>query len=178
LLREDLLYRLNVFPIALPPLRERAADVQLLAEHMLAEVSQREGAVRHLSPAALARLEAYRWPGNVRELRNAIQRAYVMSDGDTVTDEWLPLDVPDRSLALAPPAAAAAAQGSASNANSLDGASITLPIGTSLADAEKQLILSTLRHCGQQRERTAAMLGISLKTLYNRLKDYGGDAQP
>jgi DNA-binding NtrC family response regulator len=98
-LREDLLYRLNVFPIALPPLRDRLDDVKLLADHMLSEVSQREGPTRRLAPEAVARLEAYRWPGNVRELRNAMQRAYVMSDGDVVTDEWLPRDVPDRSLA-------------------------------------------------------------------------------
>jgi two-component system, NtrC family, response regulator AtoC len=173
-LREDLLYRLNVFPIALPPLRERLDDVKLLAEHVLAEVSQREGPAKRLSPEALARLEAYRWPGNVRELRNAIQRAYVMSDGDTVTGEWLPRDVPDRSLAPAPAAAAAAPNRSADRN---DGASVVVPIGTSLADAEKQLILATLRHHKQQRERTAAVLGISLKTLYNRLKDYGSDAE-
>jgi two-component system, NtrC family, response regulator AtoC len=89
-LREDLLYRLNVFPIVMPPLRERLDDVTLLAGHFLAEIGQREGQVRHLSPAAVARLKAWRWPGNVRELRNAMQRAYVMSDDDMIGDEWLP----------------------------------------------------------------------------------------
>ena len=170
LLREDLLYRLNVFPIALPPLRERLDDVKLLADHMLAEVSQREGSPKRLSPEALARLEAYRWPGNVRELRNVIQRAYVMSDDGTVTEEWLPRDVPDR-------AAAAAVTSLPRPGAAPGGASISVPIGTSLADAEKQLILATLRHYQQQRERTAAALGISLKTLYNRLKDYGSNGE-
>jgi two-component system response regulator AtoC len=161
-LREDLLYRLNVFPIALPPLRERIDDIGLLAAQFLAEISQREGRTRHLSKAALDRLVAYRWPGNVRELRNAVQRAYVMSDGDTVGDEWLPRDRPElaaaavRSAAPAPQAAA-----------------ITVTLGTSLAAAERQLILATLNHFQQQREQTAAALGISSKTLYNRLKEYG-----
>jgi len=104
-LREDLLYRLNVFPIAMPPLRERLDDVALLAGHFLADIGQREGSPRRLSAAATAKLEAYRWPGNVRELRNAIQRAYVMSDGDVVSDEWLPRDVPvDEGDNAAPPA--------------------------------------------------------------------------
>ncbi len=160
-LREDLLYRLNVFPLALPPLRERAGDVELLATHVLAEVSQREGATKRLSPEAVTRLEAYRWPGNVRELRNAMQRAWVMSDGEMVGDEWLPRDVPVREAASA----------------AVDSASVSVAIGTSLADAEKQIILATLRHYQQQRERTAAALGISLKTLYNRLKDYGNNVE-
>ncbi len=161
-LREDLLYRLNVFPITLPPLRERLDDVELLAAHVLGEVSQREGHPRRLSSAALAKLVAYRWPGNVRELRNALQRAYVMSDGDTISDEWLPRD-----LHPAAPARASAPP---------DGQTISVPIGSSLADAERQLILATLEHFKQQRERSAAVLGISLKTLYNRLKEYGSDA--
>jgi two-component system, NtrC family, response regulator AtoC len=164
-LREDLLYRLNVFPIAMPPLRDRLDDVALLAGHFLADIGQREGHPRRLSPAATGKLEAYRWPGNVRELRNAVQRAYVMSDGDTVSDEWLPRDMPVEAKGVQVPAADAAV-------------TITLPLGASLADAERRLILATLEHFEHQRERTAAALGISLKTLYNRLKDYGSETSP
>jgi two-component system, NtrC family, response regulator AtoC len=155
-LREDLLYRLNVFPIAMPPLRDRASDVALLANHFAAEIGQREGQVRRLSPAALARLAAHRWLGNVRELRNAVQRAYIMSDDDVIGDEWLP-------GAPAPqvPSPADAAP------------TITLPLGASLADAERQLVLATLDHFGQQRQQAAAALGISLKMLDSRLKSYG-----
>jgi DNA-binding NtrC family response regulator len=162
-LREDLFYRLNVFPIALPPLRDRLDDVPLLAGHFLGEISQREGRQRHLSAAAATKLAHYRWPGNVRELRNAMQRAYVMADGDTVTDEWLPQDAPgpDGDEPMAAPNGTP---------------TVTLTLGTSLADAERQIILATFEHFGHQRERTAAALGISLKTLYNRLKDYGNDA--
>ena len=92
-LREDLFYRLNVFPIVMPPLRERLDDVALLAGHFLADIGKSEGQVRRLSPAAVARLKTWRWPGNVRELRNAMQRAYVMSDDEEIGDEWLPGDV-------------------------------------------------------------------------------------
>ncbi len=160
-MREDLLYRLNVFPIALPPLRDRTDDIPLLAEHFLADICKREGRAKRLAPAALARLAAYRWPGNVRELRNVVQRAYVMAAGDTITDEWLPGDAP----------AGAAGGGVAGSAP----ASISIPLGTSMAEAERQLILGTLRHYGNHKERTAAALGVSLKTLYNRLKEYAAD---
>jgi len=180
-LREDLLYRLNVFPIALPPLRERPDDVELLAGHVLAEVSKREGSTRRLSQAAVARLQAYRWPGNVRELRNAIQRAYVMTDGDLITDEWLPRDTSDRRMTLAPAPSAEGGAGpepsAGANGAAADTLTVSVAIGTSLADAERRIILATLRHYKQQRERTAAVLGISLKTLYNRLKEYGTDAE-
>ena len=168
-LREDLLYRLNVFPIVMPPLRERIDDVALLAGHFLADIGKSEGQSRRLSPAAVARLEAYHWPGNVRELRNAMQRAYVMSDDDVIGDEWLP-----GVAALACPAAAMPRIAHESVADAA--ATITLPLGTSLADAERKIILSTLDHFDQQRECTAAALGISLKTLYNRLKEYGGES--
>jgi two-component system, NtrC family, response regulator AtoC len=154
-LREDLFYRLNVFPIDLPPLRERRADVPLLAAHFLQEIGEREGAFKQASPAALDRLAQYRWPGNVRELRNVLQRAYVMTSGDEIGDQWLPRDV------LADPL------------RSAGGTMLEVPVGTPLAAVERQLILATLEHYGNQKERTAAALGVSLKTLYNRLKEYG-----
>jgi DNA-binding NtrC family response regulator len=163
-LREDLLYRLNVFPILLPPLRRRADDVALLAEHFLHEVSQTEGQHKRFSKEALAKLSRYRWPGNVRELRNAVQRAYVMAAGETITDEWLPSDAPTTLAAGAP------------SPSVQEGAAIVVPVGTSIAQAERQLILATFAHCGHNKERTAAVLGVSLKTLYNRLKEFAAES--
>jgi DNA-binding NtrC family response regulator len=155
-LREDLLYRLNVFPIRLPPLRERREDIALLADHFLAEICKEEGKEKRLSKSAYQRMNEYDWPGNVRELRNVVQRAYVMASGATISDEWLELQ------------AGHSARG--------DPASIlSVPIGTTLAEMERSLIFATLEHFEGNKERTAAALGVSLKTLYNRLKDYGGD---
>ncbi len=168
-LREDLFYRLNVFPIALPPLRERSDDVPLLGEHFLAGVGAKEGQSKRFTPAALDRLVAYRWPGNVRELRNVVQRVYVMTSGELVTDEWLPTDGPVAPVSVPPRVPAAAIRGN------VDVAGITIPLGTSMADAECLLILATLQHFNNQKEHTAAVLGISLKTLYNRLKEYAGN---
>ncbi|MCL4699589.1 MAG: sigma-54 dependent transcriptional regulator, partial [Burkholderiaceae bacterium] len=184
-LREDLLYRLNVFPIELPPLRERLADVPLLAEHFLVQIGQKEGKARRFTAAALQRLTAYHWPGNVRELRNVVQRAYVMASGDEIDTTWLPkatgTPVPDAEPAGAangigaPAAASASAGAAAGGAPASAPGTVTLPLGISMARAEKLLILATLEHCQHQRERTAAMLGISLKTLYNRLKEYSAE---
>ena len=154
-LREDLYYRLNVFPIDLPPLRDKTEDIPLLVAHFLQEIGQREGGFKSATPAALARLAQYRWPGNVRELRNALQRAYVMSAGAEIGDQWLPRDV------LAEPA------------RSIGAGTLQVEVGTPLAAVERQVILATLEHYGHQKERTAAALGVSLKTLYNRLKEYG-----
>jgi DNA-binding NtrC family response regulator len=185
-LREDLLYRLNVFPIDLPPLRDRLDDVPLLALHFLAGICEREGNVKTFSSAAVARLTSYRWPGNVRELRNVVQRAYVMATGALITDEWLPEDshgpAPAGAAARSPVAAPAAFGSIAGGDAGVSatpavpaGPSITIPIGTSMAEAERRLILATLEHFNQQKERTAAALGVSLKTLYNRLKEYSQD---
>ncbi|QPF74139.1 sigma-54-dependent Fis family transcriptional regulator [Roseateles sp. DAIF2] len=157
-LREDLLYRLNVFPIELPPLRDRASDVPLLAEHFLAGIGAQEGAPKRFTPQALARLAAYRWPGNVRELRNAVQRAYVMASDADIDAQWLPGE-------------AAPSGGADAGAAEL----VSLPIGSSMAEMERALILATLRHYNHHKERAAAVLGISLKTLYNRLKEYAAD---
>ena len=181
-LREDLMYRLNVFPIELPPLRERLSDVPLLAEHFLAVINQQEGQHKRFSASALARLGQYRWPGNVRELRNAVQRACVMARNDVVDEEWLPnmgdgvaLSAPGGSMlgsALGSTSTSAATTSPRDNPDLSD--ALVLPMGTSLAQAEKALILATLRHHRHHKERTAAVLGISFKTLYNRLKEYAG----
>jgi len=89
-LREDLLYRLNVFPIEMPPLRDRLDDVPLLADHFLRQIAAKEGKNKRFTAKALAQLQTYHWPGNVRELRNAVQRAYVMAAGEVVDEQWLP----------------------------------------------------------------------------------------
>ncbi len=154
-LREDLYYRLNVFPIDMPPLRERREDLPLLVLHFLQEMGQREGAFKRATPAALERLAQYGWSGNVRELRNALQRAYVMSAGPEITEQWLPRDVQVEAPREAPAGV------------------LEVTVGTPLAAVERQVILATLEHFGHQKERTAAALGVSLKTLYNRLKEYG-----
>jgi DNA-binding NtrC family response regulator len=152
-LREDLYYRLNVFPLTLPPLRERATDVPLLAEHFLAAVCEREKVRKRFTPAALEKLTAYCWPGNVRELRNVVQRAFVMAEGEQITDEWLP-------------------SGSSMAAAHGDETVLIIKVGTSMAEMQRQLALATLHHCKQHKEKTAAVLDISLKTLYKRLKEY------
>ena len=180
LLRADLMYRLNVFPIELPPLRERLSDVALLAERFLRLISEQEGKNKQFSPEALERLSAYHWPGNVRELRNVVQRAYVMAPGGTIDAQWLPgSSHPSPGLPSVPvPESAPAVAPVVVDGGSEQGATVVLPLGISLAEAEQTLILATLQHYGRQKERTAAALGISLKTLYNRLKQYAADDKP
>jgi two-component system, NtrC family, response regulator AtoC len=154
-LRLDLYHRLNVFPLVLPPLRERGPDIELLAQHFLDELNAAHGTSKTLSADALASLKDYRWPGNVRELRNYIQRAFILSDNiiDAAT--------------VAP--ATGSPQGSA-------GTTLAIPVGTSLADVDRKLIFATLELCGGVKKRAADILGISLKTLYNRLEEYGSYA--
>ncbi|KQW54338.1 sigma-54-dependent transcriptional regulator [Variovorax sp. Root411] len=180
LLREDLLYRLNVFPIALPPLRERGDDVALIADSFLQEQSRQEGGAKRFSPAALARLAAHRWPGNVRELRNVVQRAWVMASGDAIDEEWLPAAAVDAQVhgggaMQAPAPSAERRNGGPPHARLQQEPAdnhIVVQVGSQLADVERRLILATYELCGRHKERTAALLGISMKTLYNRLKEY------
>ena len=189
-LREDLLYRLNVFPIALPPLRDRGDDVQLIARSLLAEMSASEGQDKHFTPDALARLLEHAWLGNVRELRNVVQRVWVMTPGNVVDEEWLPVataprpETPPRQASPpanaweveAPPPPAPDAPRDAADAPDVIAVAngrLCIPLGTRLSDIERQVILATFAHCERHKERTAATLGISMKTLYNRLKDYG-----
>ncbi len=148
-LREDLLYRLNVFPIALPPLRARAGDVPLLADHFLEELNRAEGSTKRFAPGAHARLQMYAWPGNVRELGNVVQRAFILAEEEL--DPHLPAGSP----------AARPGQTEA-----------PVPPGVPLAEIERQAILATLQLNGGDKRKTAAVLGIALKTLYNRLKRY------
>jgi DNA-binding NtrC family response regulator len=148
-LRDDLYYRLNVFPIRLPPLRDRGADIELLAEACLAELNQAEGTAKRFTSACLARLHRHAWPGNVRELQNVVRRAFILAD-EEVGVESLPL--------------AASVEMAAS--------SLVTQVGTPIAEAERRLILATLEHCGGDKKKAATVLKISLKTLYNRLNVY------
>jgi len=151
LLREDLYYRLNVFSIELPPLRERRDDLPLLVRAFLDEFSQRNRKrVSALAPAAMKRLEAYAWPGNIRELRNVMERAVILCDGDLIEPAHLP------PLDIRP--AAAETKGA-----------VALQPGTTVQEAEERLILLTLEHTGGNKTRAAEVLGISLKTLHNKL---------
>ncbi|HTH81085.1 MAG TPA: sigma-54 dependent transcriptional regulator [Ramlibacter sp.] len=153
-LREDLYWRLNVFPIELPPLRDRIEDLPLLAQHFLRELGQSEGLFKRVTREALAQLAQHRWPGNVRELRNVLQCAYVMTTSPEIGGVALPRE--------------------ASRGRADDGSGVLqIDVGAPLATIERQVILATLEHFGQHRERAAAALGVSLKTLYNRLKNYG-----
>lgn len=150
-LRLDLYHRLNVFPIHIPPLRDRGSDIELLAAHFLAELNTLHGTDKQMSADALTCLTSHHWPGNVRELRNYIQRAYILSD-NTI----------DASV-LAPAVTLSASTG----------LSLAIPVGTSLAEVDRKLIYATLELCGGVKKRAADILGISLKTLYNRLEEYG-----
>jgi DNA-binding NtrC family response regulator len=151
-LREDLYHRLNVFPIHLPPLRDRGTDIELLAQHFLDELNKQEGTDKHFSPAALAALYAHNWPGNVRELKNYVQRSFILADN--VID-----------VELAPEAIVQ------SSPSSL----ITVRIGSTLEEVNRRLIEATLADCGNVKRRAAEVLGISLKTLYNRLAVYNAE---
>jgi len=152
--RQDLLYRLNVFPIDMPPLRERPGDIDVLAAHFLAEVNRIEGRRQSFAPEALAALRSYAWPGNVRELQNVIHRAAILASAAPVIGALeLPAEISDL-----PP---------------VEGSALRITVGTPLADAEKRLLLAALDSFGGDRKQTAEALGISTKTLYNRLKEYG-----
>ena len=178
-LRADLYYRLNVFRIPLPPLRERLEDIELLAPYFLQCLAGPGETPKRFTTRALRQLQQYHWPGNVRELRNVVQRAAILADGGTIDQVALP-DEDDRPLPPAGPARgepvtpgpSQAPAGRAMAPAAGNGMMVTIPVGTSIAQAERELIYATLKHCGGVKERTADVLGISLKTLYNRLREY------
>ena len=153
-LREDLFYRLNVFPIMVPPLRDRPEDLELLASHFLEAYNEREGAKKQWSPQALRALRAYAWPGNVRELRNVVERAAIMA-ADVIRDPGIPQ--------TGAPLVVDASNGAES---------IVVALGEPLVEVERRLIIATLRQTGGDKKETARRLGISLKTLYNRINVY------
>jgi DNA-binding NtrC family response regulator len=155
-LREDLYYRLNVFAMELPPLRQRKDDLSLLIQAFLGEFNSRNAkSVTGVEPAAMRILEQYHWPGNVRELRNVIERAVILSSGEFIESKHLP------------PLAIEKAPGA-------EGPAISLAPGTTVEEAEERLILMTLQHTHDNKTRAAEILGISLKTLHNKLNRLRG----
>ncbi|MBN4665217.1 sigma-54-dependent Fis family transcriptional regulator [Pandoraea nosoerga] len=146
-LRQDLLFRLAAFALYVPPLRRRENDVVALAQSHVDRLNASNGTGKRLTPQSLTVLRRHPWPGNVRELHNTIERAFIMADGDL---ELEPLPAPRRREQV------------------LDGA-LSIPIGATLAQAQQSFIAAALRHFGGDKPRTAKALGISLKTLYNRL---------
>jgi len=151
-LREDLFYRLNVFPITLPPLRARSGDAVLLARDFLERLNRDEGVEKQWSSEALDRIASLPWTGNVRELKNAVQRAWILAE-----EEIGPDAVPG---------------GAAPEAEPGKGPLLHVRLGSSIAQVERRLILATLEHCDGDKKEAAEILGISLKTLYNRLNVY------
>ena len=152
--REDLLYRLKVFPIDMPPLRERNGDIDLLAEHFLQKLNRAEAAQRKFTKPALKRLRDHSWPGNVRELKNVVHRAFILAEED-IGPECVVFGTeyadPD-SLPV-----------------------LKFKVGTTLEEVEKRVILATYDRCSGDKKEAAELLGMSLRTLYYRLHQYGAD---
>ena len=166
-LREDLYYRLNVFHIHLPPLRERREDIAPIAEFLISDLNRKHSCkASDVSPEVLEAMKRHNWPGNVRELRNVLERAVILTGEGTIEMKHVPAMLQNRAAApvAAAPDAAPATTGS-------DG--VQFPIGTTVEEAEKGLILRTLEHTKNNKTRAAEILGISLKTLHNKLKEYG-----
>src|SRR6202142_3546260 len=157
-LRSDLYYRLNVFNIHMPPLREHKEDIAALVQLRLAEMGNKHNRkVSAVSEAVLNQFTNYSWPGNVRELRNTIERAVIVCDGGVIETKHLPPGFGQAPLRAA--------------ANDPD--AVRLGVGTTVGEAEKMLILKTLEATSNNKTRAAEILGISLKTLHNKLKEYG-----
>ena len=149
-LREDLFYRLNVFNLELPPLRERREDIPLLVQSFLNEFNKVNAkAVRAVEQDAMYILENYPWPGNIRELRNVIERATILADSDFIEVKHLPATLVQKGEESLP--------------------TLTLAPGTTVDEAERRLIVLTLEHCRNNKTKAAEILGISLKTLHNKL---------
>jgi DNA-binding NtrC family response regulator len=155
-LREDIYYRLAVVTIELPPLRGRGDDILVLAEFFLGELNLRNSTRKRLSDELRGRFMRHRWPGNVRELRNAVERAYILCDGE--------LNLGEQEMPTL--------RGSTDGEGTLHGNEIHMPIGASLDEIERTFILATLRHFEGDKRRAADVLGCSLKTLYNKLHAY------
>jgi DNA-binding NtrC family response regulator len=164
LLRADLFYRLNVFNIHMPPLREHMEDLPAMAEAMLEQMNQKHGRkVGGVAPSMLDRLLSHRWPGNARELRNTIERAVILCP------DGAPLDAGHLVKGFGheqSPATVVA-----------DAATIPIHVGTTVDEAERMLILRTLEATGQNKTRAAEILGVSLKTLHNKLKEYARESE-
>ena len=162
-LREDLYYRLSVFPMTMPPLRERQDDAVLLAEHFLEQLNEGEGNSKRFSSAALEHIRKNPWRGNVRELKNEVHCAYILSEHQ--------VDFGGQA------GQGNSAPAGASTPGRLAGDLESIRVGASVAGVERQLILATLEHCKGDKKRAAEILGISLKTLYNRLNVYASSTR-
>lgn len=160
-LREDLYYRLNVFQIALPPLRQRLGDLAVLCETLIQHLNRKHACnVTYVTQDVMEAFKKYSWPGNVRELRNVLERAVIMAGEGAIQMAHLPYDF-GVSVGSRPPAQV------------FEPESVRLPVGTTVGEAEKALIQLTLQHTKNNKTRAAEILGISLKTLFNKLKEYG-----
>jgi DNA-binding NtrC family response regulator len=158
-LRQDLYFRLNVFHIHLPPLREHKEDIPLLAEHILRDINTKHGkSVRGVGAEVLDIFMSHTWPGNIRELRNVLERAAIMSEKDLITRSSLPGEF-----------------GKLPSKSPSDLSGIRFPVGTTVDAMERELILQTLQATGNNKTRAAELLGVSLKTLHNKLKEYGSE---
>lgn len=157
-LREDLYYRLKVFSLTLPPLRDRPEDIPLLAEHFLQKLDREHGTKKDITDAARRALVEHAWPGNVRELKNVLAHGYVLAENE-VDATHLPPELTEANPRLAAP-------------GSPRTDTLEIPANSTIAEAEKALIQNTMERCDGNKERAAASLGVSLKTLYNRLKLY------
>ena len=154
-LREDLLYRLNVFSIQLPALRDRKEDLGLLAQYLVTQLAEKHSRpARFLSPAAISALQSHAWPGNVRELRNVIERAVIICSGEQIErHHFAPYPIDQRQRVR-------------------NEDTITFPVGTPIEEVERQMIIRTLQKTKNNKTRAAELLGISLKTLHNKLNLY------
>ncbi len=160
-LREDLYYRLNVFQITLPPLRQRMSDLELLCETLITNLNRKHSCnVTHVSPDVMEAFRKYTWPGNVRELRNVLERAVIVAGEGAILTAHLPYDF-------------GVSTGQRTASTIFEPENVRLPVGTTVAQAEKALIQLTLQHTKNNKTRAAEILGISLKTLFNKLKEYG-----
>jgi DNA-binding NtrC family response regulator len=157
-LREDVYFRLNVFELVVPPLRERLDDIPLLCHHFIRDFNRKHKTeVEGLRQSTLECLQRYRWPGNVRELRNVMERAVIVAG-----KRWLePAHLPVYFRAPEPEETAV----------------MMMPVGTSIAEAERRLILGTLEHVGGNKAEAARRLGLDVKTIRNKLRTFGRDLE-
>jgi DNA-binding NtrC family response regulator len=161
--RADLFYRLNVFPLRLPPLRERKEDIPYLAATFLSQIEEKERrGFASFEKRALEALSGHDWPGNVRELRNAVHRSYVLSDPPAIQTEAAEAVLTDSGSAELRPVAGRDESWPA----------VPLRVGETLQGAEKKLLQATLQAVKGDKRVAAELLGVSLKTIYNKLKDY------
>jgi DNA-binding NtrC family response regulator len=173
--REDLFYRLNVFPVPLPPLRDRLEDIPDLVAALLADMNRKHSTkVTEAAPAVLQILRTHSWPGNVRELRNVIERAAILAGEGTIRVEHLPPTFHGTSGGSRMASAAASVGGAAAS----NGSELRVPVGSTIEFAERALIELTLEHTKNNKTRAAEILGISQKTLFNKLREYGAQDAP